>query len=101
MSLALAARSRTSEETMRNVVVGGVLMMGLWCAGCGGSAAVPTQKVASSEAAVRAAQEAGAHNVPQAGQYLELAQNELERGRILLRNGDNDVASDMFARAQA
>jgi hypothetical protein len=61
----------------------------------------PQDKAISSETAVRTAEEVGAREVPQAGQYLDLAQKELDQGKALMRAGKNHDAALAFSRAQA
>jgi hypothetical protein len=61
----------------------------------------PQDKAVSSETAVRTAEEVGAREVPQAGQYLDLAQKELDQGKALMRAGKNHDAAMAFSRAQA
>jgi hypothetical protein len=65
------------------------------------STPAPTQKAASSEAAVRTADEVGARDVPQAGLYLDNAQKELEHGKALMRAGQNHDAAQAFSMSQA
>src|SRR5262249_35178979 len=43
----------------------------------------------------------GAKDVPQAAQYLELAQNELDQGKGLIRKGENRDARDALLRSRA
>jgi hypothetical protein len=71
---------------------------GIW--GCS-SYPVPNAKVASSEAAIRAAQETGSSQVPQAALHLKLAEEQLEQAKKLIRNNDNERASYVLARAEA
>src|SRR5258706_6855879 len=87
------------EETMQHVR-SGAAVLGLLSAACAGSPP-PQEKVASSEAIVQKASEEGAREVPQAGMYLELAENELERGKALMRAGQNRDAAGELAKAQA
>jgi hypothetical protein len=61
----------------------------------------PYDKLATSEAAVKSATEMGAKDVPQAANYLELAQNELDQGKGLIRKGENRDARDMLLRSHA
>jgi len=68
--------------------------------GCS-SAPVPNAKVASSEAAIRAAQETGSRDVPQAALHLKLAEEQLEQAKKLIRNNDNERASYVLMRAEA
>jgi len=68
--------------------------------GCG-SATLPTQQLASTEASVRAAQELGAQNVPRAELHLRLAKEEVERAHKLADDGDEDRAKMQLERARA
>ena len=76
------------------------LTAGAGILGCGG-AAPPTEKVASTEAAIRGAQEVGAPAVPQAALHLKLAQEQLDKAKALMQDGDNKRAESMLLRAQA
>lgn len=66
-----------------------------------GSHPAPTAKVASSEAAVRAADELKANDVPAAQLHLKLAQDQLQAAKKLIENGDNARAEYVLNRAQA
>lgn len=72
----------------------------LGMAGCGGAPA-PNAKVASSEAAIRAAQETGSANVPQAALHLKLAEEQLQSAKALIRDNENKRAEYVLMRAQA
>jgi hypothetical protein len=61
----------------------------------------PHEREANSEAAVRAAREVGAQQIPQASLHLTLAQEQLEKAKALMRDGDNEEASFMLQRSQA
>jgi hypothetical protein len=61
----------------------------------------PNDKVAASAAAIRGAGEVGAGDVPQAALYLQMARDEFEQGRALMRHGDNHEAAQMLMRSQA
>jgi hypothetical protein len=69
-------------------------------AGCAGTP-VPNSKVASSEAAIRAAQETGSGKVPQAALHLKLAEEQLQSAKALIRDNDNRRAEYVLMRAQA
>jgi pyridoxal biosynthesis lyase PdxS len=69
-------------------------------AGCGGSPP-PHAKVASSEAAIRAAQETGSGNVPRAALHLKLAEEQLLAAKALIRDNENKRAEYVLMRAQA
>jgi hypothetical protein len=86
---------------MTYVRPGALAIVGLLAASCGGGSPPPHARVASSEAALRSAREVGAQQVPQANLYLDLAQNEFERGRALMKGGQNREADEMLQRAQA
>ena len=68
--------------------------------GCA-STPVPNAKVASSEAAIRAADETGSRKVPQAALHLKLAEEQLQTARGLIRDNDNKRAEYVLMRAQA
>jgi hypothetical protein len=67
---------------------------------CGG-APKPETRLASSEGAIRGAQEAGAQGVPEATLHLKLAQEQRERAIQLVNSGDNHRAAMLLARAEA
>jgi len=69
-------------------------------AGCAGTP-VPNSRVASSEAAVRAAQETGSRGVPQAALHLKLAEEQLLSAKALIRDNNNQRAEYVLMRAQA
>jgi hypothetical protein len=61
----------------------------------------PNSKVASSQAAVRAAQESGARSVPQAALHLKLAEEQLQAAKGLIAAEDNERAEFVLLRAQS
>ena len=65
------------------------------------SSPVPHAKVASSEAAIRAAHETGSRDVPQAALHLKLAEEQLEQAKRLIRNDEAERASYVLSRAEA
>ena len=69
-------------------------------AGCA-STPVPNAKIASSEGAIRAAQETGSRNVPRAALHLKLAEEQLQSAKKLIRDNDNKRAEYVLMRAQA
>jgi len=69
-------------------------------AGCA-SFPAPTEKMASSEAAVRGAREVGADRVPQASLELRLSEEQIGKAKTLMAAGDNELADLMLQRAQA
>lgn len=76
-------------------------MVALTLAACGGAPS-PVDELAASQAAVRAAEEAGADRVdPQAQLYLKLAREGLEKGKAQMETSDNDRASRSLRKALA
>jgi hypothetical protein len=68
--------------------------------GCG-SYPAPTERVSSAEAAIRGAQEVGANGVPPAALSVKLAQEEVQKAKQLMQDGDNKRAELILMRAQA
>jgi hypothetical protein len=69
-------------------------------AGCAG-AAPPNEKMAASEAAMRAAQEVGAPSVPRAALHLKFAREQMDHARALIKEGENERAEFVLMRAKA
>ncbi len=65
------------------------------------SAPPPTDRLAATAAAIRAAQEVGARGVPQASLYLQLAKEESEQASDLVASNQVDRASYVLLRAQS
>jgi hypothetical protein len=61
----------------------------------------PHDRQASSEAAVRAAREVGAEQIPQASLFVKLAQEQVDKAKGLMRAGDNEAAAYVLLRAQS
>lgn len=70
------------------------------CAACGGSA-LPADKLAQSQAAVRSAEETGAASHPSAALHLKLAREQLDMGKKLIRENENERAEYVLGRAKA
>ncbi len=66
--------------------------------GCATSAPLKTE---TSTSGIRAAQEAGAANVPRAALHVQLAKEELERARKLAAEGEKEMAASLLLRAEA
>ena len=79
--------------------VAGLVAVGM-VAACG-SYAVPNDRMASAEAALRAAQELNAQSSPQAALHLKLAQEEIADAKRLMASGDNERADYVLIRAKA
>jgi len=69
-------------------------------AGCA-SYPAPTDRMASSEAAVRGAREVGAEGVPQASLQLRLAEENIAKARAAMAEDENELADRLLQRAQA
>jgi hypothetical protein len=85
----------------RLLVGSAVATLALVCTACGGSIPPPNEHLASSEAAARSAHELGAQNNPQAALYLQLASEENQQARRLMRSGDNERADGLLLRSRA
>jgi len=57
--------------------------------------------LATSQAAVRAAEEAGAEKDPQSQLYLKLAQENLDKGKVRMEADDNEIADRALRKAEA
>lgn len=68
----------------------------LVAAGCATTQAAPTDAIATSLAAVRGAEEAGAKDVPQAALHLQLAEEQIARAKA---TKDGAAAEALAARA--
>lgn len=69
-------------------------------AGCA-SYPQPTDNLATSVGAVRGAQEAGAEQIPDAALHVRLAEEQNEKARQLMTDGENERAAYMADRAKA
>src|SRR5882757_3806873 len=67
---------------------------------CGGYP-IPTERMVASESALRGAQEVGAQNVPQAALHLRLAEEQIQKAKALINDGDNERADYVLLRAKA
>jgi hypothetical protein len=77
------------------------LGIGLGLASCATAQPVPTEKLASSQAAIRAAAEVGAQKVPEASLYLRFAEEEQAAGNVQVAAGKTAEAAVSFKRASA
>jgi hypothetical protein len=82
---------------IHTVFVAGIGLTALACAG----APAPTERLASAQAAVRAAKEVGAKDVPQAKLHAQLAQEQVDQATKLIEDGENERADAILRRAQA
>ena len=83
---------------MRNVMIAGILRLAMVVAGCGSRP--PVLVTVSSTSAIRAAQEAGANDVPQASLHLQLAKEELTLAQDFSAKGHPDKAKSQLMRAE-
>jgi hypothetical protein len=67
--------------------------------GCGG-APPPTSQLATTQAALRAANEVGAPSEPQAALHLKLAKEQLDKAKALMEEDENEQALDLLLRAE-
>ena len=81
---------------MRSCIFGVLAILTIGCAGT----PAPTEQIASSIAAVRGAQEAGAANVPQAALHVKLAEEQLEKAQALVAEEEHELAASLALRAQ-
>jgi Domain of unknown function (DUF4398) len=88
------------EAAMKIVYTGLVAGIGLLAIACAG-APQPTQRLASTQAAVRAAKEVGAKDVPQAQLHAQLAEEQVQQANKLMEDGENERADQVLRRAQA
>jgi hypothetical protein len=72
----------------------------LWLAAACSSTS-QTARLESTSASIRAAEEVGARDVPQASLYLQLALEQSSHARQLIAEGDDDRAAPLLMRAQA
>lgn len=77
--------------------VAGIGLMAIAC----GSSPQPTERLVSAKAAVRAAKEVGAKDVPQAQLHTQLAEEQVQQAQKLIEDGDNERAEMVLRRAQA
>lgn len=68
---------------------------------CGGGYPEPRSQLTNSEAAVRAAEVAGAQTSPQSALHLKRAREQVEGGKGLIRDGENERADWVLQRAEA
>ena len=64
---------------------------------CGGGYPEPHNQLTASEAAVRAAEVAGAQNSPQSALHLKRAREQVDSGKGLIQEGENERAEWVFA----
>lgn len=65
------------------------------------SAPPPVERMEASSAAIRAASEIGATHVPEAALHLQLAKEEAEQAKVMVRRGERKAAVGLLMRAEA
>ena len=80
---------------MKSTILAGVALIAAGCA----SHPAPTDQVASSLAAVRGAEEAGARDVPEAALHMKLAEEQIDQAKQAMEKDDNLRAEDLALRA--
>jgi hypothetical protein len=85
---------------MKNIVLSMIAVAGLTAA-CGGSYPQPTERLASTEAAIRSAKELGAQNDPQAALHVKLADEQVNTAKQLIRDDENKRADLVLQRASS
>ncbi len=70
-------------------------------ASCGGGYPEPRDQLTASESALRAAEVAGAPNAPQSALHLKRAREQIDTGKGLMLEGENERAEWILRRAQA
>jgi hypothetical protein len=66
---------------------------------CGG-AAVPQEALTAAQASVKGAEVGGANENPKAQLHLKLANEQIEKARKLIEDGNNEEAARVISRAQ-
>lgn len=82
-------------------VLPAVMCLGWALTGCGGGYPEPRNQLIASEAAVRAAEVAGAQEGPQSALHLKRAREAVESGKSLIQEGENERAEWVLRRAQS
>jgi hypothetical protein len=85
---------------MRNVSKIAIMMLASAAAFAAGCASAPL-KTEASTSGIRAAEEVGAADVPQASLHLQLAKEELGHAKDLAANDEKEKADSMLMRAEA
>lgn len=86
---------------MKIIVLSTVALLAGLAAACGGSFPQPTERLASTEAAIRSAKELGAQNDPEAALHMKLADEQLQTARNLIKDDENKRADLVLQRANS
>jgi len=83
------------------LVTGTILVLAAYAGvGCGASAPVPATQVSETQAAIRAAEEVGAPNVPKAALHLKMAKDQLQTAQAQIADDENELAHMTLDRAR-
>ena len=89
---------------MRHVSKTGIMLIAVAFAAtaiAAGCASTPRLSTEASTSGIRAAEEVGAAEVPQASLHLQMAKEELDLARELAAKGEKEQAKSMLLRAEA
>lgn len=75
-------------------------LAGLGLAGCE-SIPAPVDQMGASQAAMRAAEEAGADKDPQAALHIKLAHEQFDKAKAAMDAADNEIALRLLLRCEA
>jgi hypothetical protein len=95
MTLERKRSARTRTGVLAVAVLGAAAV-----AACASTPA-PTQRMVDAQASLRGAEEVGAGREPQAQLHARLAEENIQRAKVLMQNGDNKRAEYVLVRAKA
>lgn len=75
-------------------------LVAVTAAACGG-AAVPQETLTAAQASVKGAEVGGANEDPKAQLHLKLANEQIEKAKKAIEDGDNEEAARLVDRAQS
>jgi hypothetical protein len=78
----------------------GAVLTAAFAVGCASGSPLPAERIASSEGAVRAAEEAGASNNNESSLHLRLAREQIEKAKKLAEDGEEERVELMLDRAR-
>ncbi|NUP12777.1 MAG: DUF4398 domain-containing protein [Polyangiaceae bacterium] len=84
--------------TIKAACLGVIGCAAVW-SGC--ASTLPAERVAAPRAAIRAAEEMGAYNVPRASLHLKLAKDQVAQADALIRDDEQERAAWVLTRADA
>lgn len=79
----------------------GIVALSAVFAGACASTPIPVDKLSRAQGSVKTAHELNAERDPTAALHLRLAQEQLDRARKAIEDGDNDRASYLLMRAES